>query len=86
MDTPDQKQERKMMEKNTIAMTINDDGYREIAAMTIINVLDNVKVNKDWSKRDASLLIMGAMMIARHLSDDEFILLTSEIENRYTGK
>jgi hypothetical protein len=86
MDIPDQKQERKMMEKNTIAMTITDDGYREIAAMTIINVLDNVKVNKDWSKRDASLLIMGAMMIARHLSDDEFILLTSEIENRYNSK
>jgi hypothetical protein len=86
MDTPNQKQERKMMEKNTIAMTITDDGYREIAAMTIINVLDNVKVNKDWSKRDASLLIMGAMMIARHLSDDEFILLTSEIENRYNSK
>jgi len=83
MDTPDQKEERKMMEKNTIAMTITDDGYREIAAMTIINVLDNVKVNKDWSKRDASLLIMGAMMIARHLSDDEFILLTSYVEGRY---
>lgn len=86
MDTPNQKQERKIMEKNTIAMTITDDGYREIAAMTIINVLDNVETNEYWSKKDAALLIMGAMMIARHLSDDEFILLTSEVENRYTGK
>lgn len=86
MDTPDQKLERKVMSENTVKMTITDDGYREIAAMTIINVLDNVKVNKDWSKHDASLLIMGAMMISRHLSDDEFILLTSEIEKRYPSE
>jgi hypothetical protein len=84
MDTPNQKQERKMMAKNTIAMKITDDGYRQIAEMTIINVLDNVKSSKDWSKRDASLLIMGAMMIVRHLTDDEFYLLTHDIENRYT--
>ena len=72
------------MAKNTIAMKITDDGYRQIAEMTIINVLDNVKSSKDWSKRDASLLIMGAMMIVRHLTDDEFYLLTHDIENRYT--
>ncbi len=73
-----------MMEKKTVGMTITDDGYRQIAEMTIINVLDNVKTSKDWSKRDASLLIMGAMMIVRHLTDDEFILLTSYVEGRYT--
>jgi hypothetical protein len=83
MDTPDQKLGRKMMESKTLEMTITDDGYRQIAEMTIINVLDNVKTSKDWSKRDASLLIMGAMMIVRHLTDDEFNLLTSYVEGRY---
>ena len=47
------------MAENTVAMTITDDGYRQIAEMTIINVLDNVKTNKDWSRKDAALLIMG---------------------------
>ena len=75
-----------MMAENTVAMTITDDGYRQIAEMTIINVLDNVKTNKDWSKHDASLLIMGAMMIVRHLSDDEFNLLTTYVEQRYNNE
>jgi len=86
MDTPDQKQGRKKMKEETIAMTITDDGYREIAAMTVFNVIDNVKTHDDWSKYDASVLIMGAMMISRHLTDDEFNLLTSTIEKRYSGK
>jgi hypothetical protein len=86
MDIPNQKLERKMMAENTVAMTITDDGYRQIAEMTIINVLDNVKTNKDWSRKDAALLIMGAMMIVRHLTDDEFNLLTTYVEQRYDNE
>ena len=86
MDTPNQKQGRKMMEENTLGMTITDDGYRHIAAMLIGNVVENVQTNEDWSRKDASFLIMGAMMIGRHLSDDEFILLTEAVEGRYSGK
>jgi hypothetical protein len=86
MDIPDQKQERKIMESKTLEMTITDDGYRYVAGMLIVNVLENVRTRKDWTMKDASFLIMGAMRIARNLSDEEFNLLISEIENRYTGK
>jgi len=65
MDIPNQKLERKMMAENTVAMTITDDGYRQIAEMTIINVLDNVKTNKDWSrtKRGERVLIITATLL-----------------------
>jgi hypothetical protein len=86
MDTPDQKQERKMMESKTLEMTITDDGYRYVAGMLVVNVLENVKTRKDWSMEDASFLIMGALRIARNLSDDEFNLLISTLEGRYSGK
>lgn len=86
MDTPNQKQERKMMESKTLEMTITDDGYRYVAGMLIVNVLENVKTRKDWTMEDASFLIMGAMRIARNLSDEEFDLLISSLQDRYTGK
>lgn len=72
------------MEK--IKMEITDDGYRNIAEMSITNVVDNIATHEYWSKTDASMLLMGAMMIVRHLSDDEFILLTQSIEDRYDGR
>ena len=53
MDTPDQKQERKMMESKTLEMTITDDGYRYVAGMLVVNVLENVRTRKDWSMEDA---------------------------------
>lgn len=86
MDTPDQKQERKIMESKTLEMTITDDGYRYVAGMLVVNVLENVKTRKDWTMEDASFLIMGAMRIARNLSDEEFDLLISSLQDRYTGK
>jgi len=54
MDTPNQKQGRKMMESKTLEMTITDDGYRYVAGMLVVNVLENVKTRKDWSMEDAS--------------------------------
>jgi hypothetical protein len=86
MDTPDQKQERKMMESKTLEMTITDDGYRYVAGMLVVNVLENVKTRKDWTMEDASFLIMGALRIARNLSDEEFNLLISSLEGRYASK
>ena len=86
MDTPDQKQGRKMMESKTLEMTITDDGYRYVAGMLVVNVLENVKTRKDWSMEDASFLIMGALRIARNLSDEEFNLLISSLEGRYASK
>ena len=86
MDTPNQKTERKMMESKTLEMTITDDGYRYIAGMLIANVLENVRTRKDWTIDDASALIMGALRIARNLSNEEFNLLISSLEDRYSGK
>ena len=86
MDIPDQKQERKIMESKTLEMTITDDGYRYLAGMLIVNVLENVRTRKDWTMEDASFLIMGAMRIARNLSDEEFNLLISSLEDRYNSK
>ena len=86
MDTPNQKQERKIMESKTLEMTITDDGYRYVAGMLIVNVLENVRTRKDWTMEDASSLIMGAMRIARNLSDEEFNLLISSLHDRYTSK
>lgn len=74
------------MESKTLEMTITDDGYRYVAGMLIVNVLENVKTRKDWTMEDASFLIMGAMRIARNLSDEEFDLLISSLQDRYTGK
>jgi hypothetical protein len=86
MDTPNQKQGRKIMESKTLEMTITDDGYRYVAGMLVVNVLENVRTRKDWSMEDASFLIMGALRIARNLSDEEFNLLISSLEGRYTSK
>jgi hypothetical protein len=86
MDTPNQKQGRKMMESKTLEMTITDDGYRYVAGMLVVNVLENVRTRKDWTIEDASFLIMGAMRIARNLSDEEFNLLISSLEDRYASK
>ena len=86
MDIPDQKQERKIMESKTLEMTITDDGYRYVAGMLIVNVLEDVRTRKDWTMEDASFLIMGAMRIARNLSDEEFNLLISSLEDRYNSK
>lgn len=74
------------MESKTLEMTITDDGYRYVAGMLVVNVLENVKTRKDWTMEDASFLIMGAMRIARNLSDEEFDLLISSLQDRYTGK
>jgi hypothetical protein len=86
MDTPNQKQGRKIMESKTLEMTITDDGYRYVAGMLVVNVLENVRTRKDWSMEDASFLIMGALRIARNLSDEEFNLLISSLEGRYASK
>jgi len=86
MDTPNQKQGRKMMESKTLEMTITDDGYRYVAGMLVVNVLENVRTRKDWTIEDASFLIMGAMRIARNLSDEEFYLLIATLEDRYASK
>jgi hypothetical protein len=83
MDIPNQKQERMIMESKTLEMTITDDGYRYVAGMLIANVLENVRTRKDWTIGDASALIMGAMRIARNLSEAEFDLLISSLEERY---
>lgn len=69
----------------TIAMTITDDGYRNIAGMLICNVLENVKTRRDWTIHDASFLTIGALKIARSLSDEDFALLISSIDERYNG-
>jgi len=83
MDIPNQKLERKMMAENTVAMTITDDGYRYIAGVLFANVLENVRTRRDWTLGDASALIMGALRIARNLSEPEFDLLISSLEERY---
>ena len=71
------------MESKTLEMTITDDGYRYIAGMLIANVLENVRTRRDWTLGDASALIMGALRIARNLSEAEFDLLISSLEERY---
>lgn len=71
------------MESKTLAMTITDDGYRYVAGMLVANVLENVRTRKGWTIGDASALIMGAMRIARNLSDEEFDLLILSLEKRY---
>lgn len=73
-------------DNGTVEMTITDDGYRYVAGMLIVNVLENVRTRKDWTIEDASFLIMGALRIARNLSDEEFNLLISSLEDRYTSK
>jgi hypothetical protein len=83
MDIPNQKLERMIMESKTLEMTITDDGYRYVAGMLIANVLENVRTRKDWTIGDASALIMGAMRIARNLSEAEFDLLILSLEERY---
>lgn len=75
-----------MMESKTLEMKITDDGYRYVAGMLVANVLENVRTRKDWTMEDASFLIMGAMRIARNLSEGEFDLLISSLHDRYTGK
>jgi len=74
------------MESNTIRMNVSVEGYRNMAGLFICNVLENVKTRKDWTIRDASFLILGAMKVARSLPDDEFALLISSIEDRYNAK
>lgn len=71
------------MENETLEMTITDDGYRYIAGMLIVNVLENVRTRRDWTLGDASALIMGAMRIARNLSEAEFDLLISSLDEKY---
>ena len=74
------------MESNTIRMNVSVEGYRNMAGLFICNVLENVKTRKDWTIRDVSFLILGAMKVARSLPDDEFALLISSIEDRYNAK
>lgn len=74
------------MESNTIRMNVSVEGYRNMAGLFICNVLENVKTRKDWTIRDASFLLLGAMKVARSLPDDEFALLISSIEDRYNAK
>jgi hypothetical protein len=83
MDIPNQKLGRMSMESKTLEMTITDDGYRYIAGMLISNVLENIKPRKDWATGDATVLVLGAIKIARNLSEAEFDLLISSLEERY---
>jgi len=71
------------MESKTLEMTITDDGYRYIAGMLISNVLENIKPRKDWAIGDATVLVLGAIKIARNLPEAEFDLLISSLEERY---
>ena len=72
-----------IMESKTLEMTITDDGYRYIAGMLISNVLENIKPRKDWATGDATVLVLGAIKIARNLPEAEFDLLISSLEERY---
>jgi hypothetical protein len=83
MDIPNQKLGRMSMESKTLEMTITDDGYRYIAGMLIANVLENIKPRKDWAIGDATVLVLGAIKIARNLPEAEFDLLISSLEERY---
>lgn len=71
------------MEKETLEMTITDEGSRNIAGLFIVNVLDNVKSRKGWTKGDACALIMEAVKIARYLPDDEYNAMVSRVKERY---
>jgi K+/H+ antiporter YhaU regulatory subunit KhtT len=71
------------MEKEIVGVEITNDGYRSLAGLFIVNVLDNVKSRKGWMKADACALIMEAIKIARQMDDVDYALLDAQIKKRY---
>ena len=71
------------MNKEIVGVEITNDGYRSLAGLFIVNVLDNVKSRKGWMKADACALIMEAIKIARQMDDVDYALLDSQIKKRY---
>jgi hypothetical protein len=71
------------METETLEIAITDEGYRSIAGLFIVNVLDNVKSRKGWIKADACALIMEAIKIVRQMDDVDYAFLDAQIKKRY---
>lgn len=71
------------MNKEIVGVEITNDGYRSLAGLFIVNVLDNVKSRKGWMKADACALIMEAIKIARQMDDVDYALLDVQIKKRY---
>jgi|LauGreDrversion2_3_1035106.scaffolds.fasta_scaffold396029_2 hypothetical protein len=71
------------MNKEIVGIEITDDGYRSIAGLFIVNVLDNVKSRKGWMKADACALIMEAIKICRQMDDEAYAFLDAQIKKRY---
>ena len=61
-----------------------DNAFKHsIAGLFIVNVLENVKSRKGWTKADACALIMEGIKIARQMDDEEYALLDVQIKKRY---